>query len=822
MVKVDNLPAQLRESGLFCCWRYETPPGRDKPTKPPFNPRTGNYAESDDPATFAPLDVALATLEREPGKYDGLGVGIFGSLGAIDIDHCISDAGELSDMAFDIKNIMDAYTEKSPSGKGLRILFSAPAGFQYDKARYYITNQRAGLEIYIAGCTQKYVTVTGDTLTPGLDLEERGEQLRAVLERYMLRPQREATVPSPAPGPLDWNDEITGAADLDDSALIEKIKRSKSGARFSPLWAGDITGYKSASEADMALCNILAWWTNCDAGRIDRLFRQSGLMREKWDRPTGGSTYGAITIQKAIAAPGVGYDPEEYRRQSAARDFAPCTDTAFPPLEPFEPPDTSKLPPFPADRLPPVLRDFAQAVAENIQVAVDMPALQVLAVMALCLQGKFIINPKPGWIEPLNLYAVTVARPSDRKSPTVQACTRHLREWVRDENARRRPQVDEYNMKRAILTKQINGMIDKVSKATSKVKPSVGVDDIVELQYQLADLEREEVKYLRLMADDVTPEALISLMAENDGKMAIVSDEGGIFDIAAGRYSDRVNLDAFLKAYSGTTIQIDRKGRPSESIDHPALTMLLTVQPVVLETIMGNGDFSGRGFLARFLYSLPVSTVGCRDYETDRLTPDVETAYNQLQDRLLAIEDIGEARIIKLSPEAHKESKRFFEALEPRLLDDLEEIEEWAGKYHGQIMRIAGIIHCCLYGREAARTPVSLDTIQRAEDIGGYFLEHALAAFRVMGLTERPEEKDAKYILKRLDAEGKTELSKRELYHLCSRKRFNRVEDMEPGLAELIKRGYIIVETIKTGERGRPTEIIKANPLNQKYQNTQK
>ena len=315
MIQPDNLPAQLREQGLFCCWRYEERDG--KKTKVPYNPRTGGKAQSTNPATFTPLSVALEALER--GQYDGIGVGVFGSLGAIDIDHCISEAGELSPMAYDIMDTMQAYTEYSPSGKGLRILFTAPEGFSYDKARYYINNQKAGLEVYIAGATQKFVTVTGDTLTPGMDLEERGEQLRAVLERYMVRPQaqRPTPPPSPAPAPLEWNSEIGGSAavELDDLALIERAKRSKNGAQFAALWSGDITGYKSASEADIALCNALAFWTNKDPARMDRLFRQSGLFRpDKWDRPTAGRTYGAITIQNAIATARQGYDPAANQR----------------------------------------------------------------------------------------------------------------------------------------------------------------------------------------------------------------------------------------------------------------------------------------------------------------------------------------------------------------------------------------------------------------------------------------------------------------------------------------------------------------------------
>lgn len=318
MTNANNLPAALREHGLFCCWRYERREGADKPTKVPYNPRTGGRAQSTNPDTFAPLDAALTAAQS---GYDGLGVGIFGHLGAIDIDHCLDGGGRPSELARDICGIMGAYTEISPSGRGLRILFTVPDGFQYDKARCYINNQNLGLEIYIAGSTNKYVTVTGSTLTPGLDLEERGEQLRAVLEKYMVRPARNGAEQKPTPlsAALAWDAPIGGCpAELDDLALVERAKRSKTGAAFAALWAGDTSGYKSRSEADIALCNALAFWTNRDPARMDRLFRQSGLMREKWDRPQSGSTYGALTIQNAVRTAREGYDPTAY--QTAAND----------------------------------------------------------------------------------------------------------------------------------------------------------------------------------------------------------------------------------------------------------------------------------------------------------------------------------------------------------------------------------------------------------------------------------------------------------------------------------------------------------------------
>ena len=603
--------------------------------------------------------------------------------------------------------------------------------------------------------------------------------------------------------------------------LIEKAKRGKGGAQFAALWAGDATGYPSQSEADMALCNALAWWTNGDAGRVDRLFRQSGLMREKWDRPQAGSTYGAITVENAVSTRAGGYDPAEYRQQEEAGAFSPAGGGgyAFAPFEPFTPPDTPKLPAFPVECLPPVLRDMAQAAAVNLQVAVDMTAVAGLAVMALCVQGKFMINPKPGWMEQLNLYAAVVARPSDRKTPALALMSRPVYAFEKEENERRAPLVEEYRTKREVLSKRIANLKELAAKPTpSKGKP-VTLDDITELQYELADLEREAVKPLRLLADDTTPEALASLMAVNDGKMGIVSDEGGVFDILAGKYSNgKANMDVFLKSYTGAPLRIDRKGRPPETIDHPTLTMLLMVQPVVLEAIMGNHDFAGRGFLARPLYALPVSTVGRRVYESAPIPPQIEGAYSLLVQTLLAIQNIGEARIIKVTPEAHQEAKRFFEALEPRLADDLGDLgdlEGWGGKYHGQVMRIAGILHCCLYAQQAAQVPLTAETMQAAETIGEYFLAHARAAFQIMGITEGQDSKDAKYILKRLEADGRTEISKRDLYQLCNGK-FKDVDSMEPGLNVLTGRGYVRIDRVKTG--GRPTEKIYINPKLQKVQ----
>ena len=98
-----------------------------------------------------------------------------------------------------------------------------------------------------------------------------------------------------------------GASKLSDDELIEKILKSQNGNKFRDLWSGDIDylkyqyGHPSASEADLALCSILSFWTCKNPSQMDRIFRRSGLKRRKWDEDRGDRTYGEKTIAKAIA-----------------------------------------------------------------------------------------------------------------------------------------------------------------------------------------------------------------------------------------------------------------------------------------------------------------------------------------------------------------------------------------------------------------------------------------------------------------------------------------------------------------------------------------
>ena len=295
---LEKTPQFLKINGQFCNWKYELRKGNQ--TKVPYTPGTILKANVNNPATFTDYDTAASAT-----GYDGIGVRVHGRIVGIDLDHCIVD-GNLLPWAQEIVDRFSAtYIEISPSGTGIRIFCLLPDDFTYDTKTYYI--KKGNVEVYIPGHTNRFLTVTGNAITD-VDVTETAEALVWLLDTYMRRPKPPISAFA-APG----------KSYLSDGQVIAKASAAHNGDKFSRLWNGDITGYNSHSEADAALVATLAFWCSGDRSQMDRLFRQSGLMREKWDSFRGTDTYGNITIQKAMARMTDCYKPIIPR--SASQDF---------------------------------------------------------------------------------------------------------------------------------------------------------------------------------------------------------------------------------------------------------------------------------------------------------------------------------------------------------------------------------------------------------------------------------------------------------------------------------------------------------------------
>lgn len=297
----EALPQYVKDNARFCLWRYQERNG--KQTKVPYR-TDGRRVDSTNPLNFAPFTEITAVYAK--GGYDGIGMMVYGGLSAVDIDNCVEN-GILTEMAKDIVDTLDSYTEYSPSGNGIRILVRT-SNIVYDKARYYINNRKRGLEVYIAGCTSKFVTLTGNAILE-YDVEERSAEVISVADKYMLRQTKEEqkTVP---PGSF-----------LSDASVIEIASTAINGEKFRKLWNGDISDYPSHSEAEMAICSILAFYCGGDTEQMDRLVRNSDLYREKWNR----EDYREDTLRKSVAGCTDFYRPIHI--SSATEDFGSTVKT---------------------------------------------------------------------------------------------------------------------------------------------------------------------------------------------------------------------------------------------------------------------------------------------------------------------------------------------------------------------------------------------------------------------------------------------------------------------------------------------------------------
>lgn len=270
----DQFPPDLFDYPNFVAWRVETRGG--KPTKVPVNPRTGRLALTNLASTWATFEEALPFARRE-----GLGIGFVFSaadpFAGIDLDDCIEEEARLvKPWAWEIICALASYTEVSPSGLGAKIIVRAtlPGGRRgwgkghgmYDRCRFF--------------------TLTG-TRFPSLPptVEPRQSEIAALHAK--LFPPPPPAQPGAAPIPIrNWS----------DAEIVQKAMSVANGVKFSRLWLGDRGGYNSDSEADAALCSMLAFWTGPDTDRIDQLFRSSQLYRDKWER----ASYRDKTITLAL------------------------------------------------------------------------------------------------------------------------------------------------------------------------------------------------------------------------------------------------------------------------------------------------------------------------------------------------------------------------------------------------------------------------------------------------------------------------------------------------------------------------------------------
>lgn len=306
--KYLKIPQDIKQTRRWICYRVEV--REDKKTKVPYNAINGSWAKSNDPTTWTSFRIAVMGCIKY--HFDGIGFMLGDGYFGIDLDNHEDANGnkpmtsdEFYDFSTEFVNALQSYTEFSHSGEGIHIICKGtlPKGARrkngvavemYDKARFF--------------------TMTGNVIN-NLPINERTEEVKPLWEKYLNTSTTNEEVEDNFNGIVFGSNRYAKTieishSNLSDSDLIEKIRSSRYGSEFNALYNGDMSAYgNDHSSADMALCKILAFWTGCDRVQMDRIFRSSALIREKWDKKRGDDTYGQITIDKAIISQHEVYTP---------------------------------------------------------------------------------------------------------------------------------------------------------------------------------------------------------------------------------------------------------------------------------------------------------------------------------------------------------------------------------------------------------------------------------------------------------------------------------------------------------------------------------
>ncbi len=471
-----------------------------------------------------------------------------------------------------------------------------------------------------------------------------------------------------------------------------------------------------------------------------------------------------------------------------------------------------ELPTFPLPMLPDWLAEYAARLSEQTQTPPDLPGCLALAVLAVAAGGKVWVQAR-GWREPTNLFTVIALGPGNRKSEVFTAMTGP----IRAAEAMLRDQAQPYIADIAIQRRVAEADLEKAEKA------AINAIDAVVREQHLADarIAAERLQQLqvpaepRLFSDDATPEVLTSQLAQQGGRMAVLSPEGEIFSIAAGRYSGAPNFAVLKHGHAGEGMRIDRVGRPSEIIESAHVTLGICTQPDVLAGLADTPQFRGQGLLGRILYSVPASLLGYRDASPELIPAHITQTYaDTLTSLITRLHGIDEPVTLTFSDAALSAVQELLRETEPRYRpgNDLAHMPDWGGKYPGAVVRIAGLLHLAHHHHGTWARPITAETFACARQIGEYFLAHAQAAYDLIGAD--PDLADARALRDWIARTGTYRFTARDAVQAL-RPRFRKVADVDPGLRVLETHGWIrrLPTPPRTSGAGRaPAAVYETHP----------
>jgi hypothetical protein len=463
------------------------------------------------------------------------------------------------------------------------------------------------------------------------------------------------------------------------------------------------------------------------------------------------------------------------------------------------------VPRFPLAALPTWVQAKAAAVAHETQTPVDLAGTLALACLATAAAGavRVAVRPETGWSEPTNLYVVCALPPGSRKSPVFSSMTAPILTSEQQLQETMRPRIINLAVDRKAADEYAGRAADALAKATPDQRDTARYEAHAAAQAAAAIVVPSEP---RLFSDDITVEQAASMLADQGGRFAVLSAESEIFNEMAGRYSGNPNMNVFLKGHAGDAMRVDRKGRPAEAVNRPALTLGVCTQPAALADLAAIPGAAGRGLLARFLYSIPEINIGQRDTKPTPADPAGHADYaTNLAALILSLRELDEPIRLELSPRAALLLDAVAEDTEHAMAEGeaLAQLRDWGAKAVGTMMRIAALLHIAEHIRDGYAQPISETTIAAAHNLIEYYTAHTLAAFDTMTTDETTDR--ARHVLDWIERSGAARFTARDAFRAVPRSKFPRMSDLDPVLTLLEQHGYIRrLPAAPTLARGRP------------------
>ncbi len=596
-----------------------------------IDPKTGGNAKTNDPSTWGTFDEAVHRAEAD--RLDGVGF-VFTKgdpYAFVDLDECFDpETGELDPSASEVVERLNSYAEFSSSGRGVHVVVKG----EKPGSRCRKVADGHEVELYDSG---QYMALTGNHFpgTPN-SVEERQEALVGLYRELFGNAAKDGDeLAEPVSPPME------------DEEILERCRQAKNAEKFAALWAGDTSGYDGDdSRADQALVSLLAFFTQ-DREQIDRLFRESGLVREKW---TQRPDYRERTLRFALRKDRdyFGVEHENGRaveftddldgwdltsEDEEARDTGDTHDTMTPRVAPLQH-RGGGTGSFPVHALRPVLRRYLEEAAHAKEAPVEFIASPMLAALGVGIGASRRFRIERSWTELPTLYTAVVALPASGKSPAEDAAM-----------------LPVYRQSKVLNHRY------KIALETWKVEHQRWEQEAAEARKKKKRVPPEPEKPIkqRIRVGDTTVEALHVRMAENPRGLVLARDElAGFFNSLnqyKGKGSDR---QFWLSQHSGRVAPVDRKtDDETYDVDYPCVFVVGSIQPEKLHVL----DLeAGDGMVERFLFAWPEARLQ-PDSERD-VSVEAEEGYVEIWNRLYALK-MGEDEFgnpapidVPLAPEA--------------------------------------------------------------------------------------------------------------------------------------------------------------------------